>query len=321
VTGPDGKPLADAWVSVHQDIMSMLDEQAPGPNEGAQMRSITVDSSGDEGGSLVGTEVPPALTDAQGHYEIRGLSHGAYDVVAEAQKGKLRGRANHITPDATANIQALGVATLAGTVHGAKGPAALFTVELAGPTRATRTFTDGAFSFGRVDPGAYTVRVSSADGNGTATVTVAPDEPTTVDIPLTENAVLIGKLVDDKGQPVAGIGVTLVPQAADGRVEVRLDGPPPVSGADGSFRIEHEAGTLMFVAMTPPHPTIKGGVILTAGKTVDLGPITVSVGAPPGGPSPGGPQQQPPPSPRIGQASPAHPPHGAGVAQAGRAPM
>src|ERR1051325_7345404 len=107
----------------------------------------------------------PPGTAAQGHYEIRGLLPATYTVIAEAQRGQLRGRATGIKPDATVNLQALGVTTLSGTVTSPAGPTALFSVELDGPTRAQRGFTDGKFSFGRVDPGTYTVRVQSSDGN------------------------------------------------------------------------------------------------------------------------------------------------------------
>jgi len=38
VTGPDGKPLADAWVSAHPDMLSMLDSMrgAPGRQHRAE---------------------------------------------------------------------------------------------------------------------------------------------------------------------------------------------------------------------------------------------------------------------------------------------
>ncbi|MEO8704724.1 MAG: carboxypeptidase-like regulatory domain-containing protein, partial [Kofleriaceae bacterium] len=124
VTGPDGKPLADAWVSVHQDFGGMLegmrgagggDDGGPPQSEG---RMITVEATdtGDGGGAA--NAFPPALTDASGKFEITGLHHSTYEVVAEAQAGKLRGRAVDVTPDANLTIQALGVTSLSGTVTG-----------------------------------------------------------------------------------------------------------------------------------------------------------------------------------------------------------
>jgi len=226
-------------------------------------------------GGAPDSSFPPALTDAQGHYEIRGLPHGTYTVIAEAQRGQLRGRATGIKPDATVDLQALGVTTLSGTVTSPAGPTALFSVELEGPTRAQRSFTDGKFSFGRVDPGTYTVRVQSTDGNAEAKVTVTPNQPTTVDIALAANAVVIGRLVDTAGKPIAGQAVTLVPDSGDGHLQLQLEGPPPTTGPDGSFRLEHRAERCILIVMRPPRPFTMRGLQLEAGKTLDLKTITV----------------------------------------------
>ena len=283
VTTPDGKPLADAWVSVHQDLDAMVDgvlDRGPREDEGeSSQRTITVSSDGEDGSESQG--YPPALTDAQGRFTIAGLPHAKYEVIAEAQAGKLRGRVANITPDATLTIQAAGVTSLSGTVHGTKGATPLFTVELVGPTTAARSFTDGKFQLGRVDPGAYTVRVTSADGNAEAKVQVLPGQPATVDILLVANAIVIGKLVDPQGKPLAGVGVVLVPDTGDGRVQLSLEGPPPTSGPDGSFRLEAKAGKAVLLAMTPPRPFTKRGLTLEAGKTLDLGAVTVDPAAPP----------------------------------------
>lgn len=287
VTGPDGKPLADAWVSVHQDLEAMLEgvmgERGGPPKEGEERssRMITVSSSEGEGDGADGGGFAPVLTDAQGRFVIANLPHATYEVVAEAQKGVLRGRLPNITPDATVAITASGVTTLSGTVTGANGPAALFTIELDGPTRAARTFTDGTFQLGRVDPGSYTLRVSGSDGNAEIPVKVEPGKPATVEVRLVANAVVVGKLVDPQGKPLANVGVTLIPDTGDGRVKLSLEGPPPTTGADGSFRLDGKAGKTILLAMTPPRPFTKRGLELVAGKTLDLGTVTVDAGPPP----------------------------------------
>jgi len=289
VSGPDGKPLADAWVSVHQDLEAMLEgvmgERGPrggdgSPGEARESRTITM-TTDDSDGAGGGAAFPPVLTDAQGRFTIGNLPHATYEVVAEAQKGVLRGRIQNITPDATVAITASGVTTLSGTVTGAGGPAALFTIELEGPTRAARTFTDGKFQLGRVDPGTYKLRVSGSDGNAEVEVVVAPGKPATVDVTLVANAVVVGKLVDPQGKPLANVGVTLIPDTGDGRVRLSLDGPPPASGPDGSFRLEGKAGKSILLAMTPPRPFTKRGLELVAGKTLDLGTVAVDPGPPP----------------------------------------
>ena len=300
VLGPDGKPLADAWVSVHQDLGAMLagatgtgrggeragpgEPGGPGGEGGSRMVMMRVEESeGDGGGGA--SEMPPSLTDAQGRFELGGLAYGAYEVIAEAQAGKLRGRAGDVTPDATLTIRATGLTTLSGTVRGAAGPAALFTVELDGPTRAQRTFTDGKFELGRVDPGAYVVRVSSSDGNAEAKVTVAAGQPATVDLTLVANAIVIGTIVDAAGKPLGGVPLTVVEQQGN-EVRVSISGPPPTSGPDGRFRLEHKAGPSALVVLVPPKPITKRGLVLEAGKTLDVGEIRVEAkGAGPGQPA------------------------------------
>lgn len=287
VTGPDGKPLADAWVSVSQDldamIAGMVDHGGGERGGSSTSRMVMVEDTdeGGEGGGGGASEVPPALTDAQGQFVIGGLPHAVYQVVAEAKGGTLRGRAASISPDATVAIQALGVTTLSGTVRHAAGPVALFTVELEGPTTTSRSFTDGAFRIGRVDPGTYTVHVTSRDGNGEAKVTVTAGEPATVDIVLAANAIVVGTMVDAKGTPMAGVPVTLVPDAGDGRTRISLDGPPPTSSADGTFHLESKPGPHILVALIQPRPFTRRGLVLEAGKTLDLGRITVDSGSPP----------------------------------------
>jgi hypothetical protein len=293
VTGPDGKPLADAWVSVQPDLGSMF-ESMRGEREAEQSRMMVFENRDGPGGAPE-SSFPPALTDAQGRYELRNLPRASYALVAEAQRGQLRGRASGVRPNATVDIRALGVTSLSGAVTGATGPSALFSVELDGPTRAQRSFTDGKFAFGRVDPGRYTVRVQSSDGNGQADVEVAPDAAATVDIKLAANAIVIGKLVDAAGQPIAAQAVALVTDGGDGRLQIQFEGPPPTTGPDGSFRLEHRAERAVLVVVRPPRPFTKRGLVLEAGKTLDLGTITVDT---PAAPPPGPPGPPAPPAPK-----------------------
>jgi protocatechuate 3,4-dioxygenase beta subunit len=280
VTGPDGSALADAWVSVHQDMMSMLDGLGGDGDRPGQPTSRTMTVEARSGPGDADSALPPALTDAQGHYEIRGLPRARYNVVAEARHGQLRARAADVTPDATVNLQALGVTTLSGSVFGPAGPAAVFSVELDGPTRAQRSFADGTYSFGRVDPGAYTLRVQSTEGSAEGKVTVTPNQPATLDLTLTANAVVIGKLVDATGKPVAGQAISLVPDSGDARLQLRVEGPAPTTAPDGSFRLEHRAERCALLVMRPPRPFTRRGLALEAGKTLDLGTITLPAPGP-----------------------------------------
>jgi len=251
-------------------------------NEDGDRRMMTVErTEDDEGGGGGPSDYAPVLTDAQGRFSINNLPHAAFDVIAEAQSGKLRGRAANVTPDATVNLQALGLTTLSGTVRGPKGPPALFAVELEGPTEARRSFTEGTFAMGRVDPGTYIVRVTSADGNGEGKVTVEPNRPASIEIALTANAMVVGTLVDGAGKPVAGLPVTVIDDTGDGRLMIRMEGPAPTSGPDGKFRVEQKAGLAALVVLGGPAPVVKRGLKLEAGKPYDAGAVRVDAGPPP----------------------------------------
>lgn len=294
VMGPDKKPLADAWVSVQQDLDAMLEgiidrERGRGPGSGPGPRPagggeerssrMTIESRDDDNEGAIGAGFAPALTDAQGRFEITGLPHSRYEVIAEAEAGKLRGRASNVTPDAAITIQVDGVTSLSGTVRSASGPTPVFALELIGPTTAARSFTDGTFQIARVDPGSYIVKVTSSQGNAETKVEVRPGQPATVEITLVANAIVVGKLVDVKEQPVAGAAFTVVPESTDGRLQVSLEGPPPTTGPDGSFRLETQAGKGVLVVLMQPVFT-KKGLVLEAGKTLDLGTVKVVPEAP-----------------------------------------
>lgn len=278
VTGADGKPIADAWVSLHQDIRDLMGD-APREEGGSRMIRVEMrDDGGDTGG------MPPALTDASGRFEIRDLPRVPWTVVAEAEGGTLRGRATRVTPDADITIQALGLSELRGKVIAPADMPASFEVALEGPTRERRSFAaaDGAFAFARVDPGDYTVTVTSSAGNGTATVKVTPGQPATVEITLAANAVLVGKLVDPAGKGVGGAPLAVIADPGSGPLRVEMEGPAPTSNPDGTFRIEAKAGPSILMVMVPPRPISKRGLTLEPGKILDVGTITVSTqSAPP----------------------------------------
>lgn len=280
VTGPEGKPLAEAWVSVHQDIGAMVEDLVHDESGGNNNLSVSTSISTDDESAL-SNEVAPVLTDAAGRFSIGNLPHGAFTVLAEAQAGALRGRADHVKPDANVTIQALGLTTVSGTVHGASGPTAIFDVELDGPTRAARTFTAGKFELGRVDPGSYTLRIHSHDGNALVPLTVVAGTPSKVDVPLTANAIVIGTIVGADGKPLADQGVLLIADQGPDNLSISLSGPPPTSNADGTFRLEGPAVLSTFVVLLRPRPFSKRPLTLEPGKVLDLGTVRVEPAGPP----------------------------------------
>jgi uncharacterized GH25 family protein len=277
VTGPDGKPLADAWVSVDQSMEDMLAGLDQRPGESHELRV----ESRDEGGGATNA-IAPVLTDAKGKFSIGGLTRAPWTVTAEAQGGKLRGRVEKVKPDATLAIAIASVRELHGTVH-ATAPPAWFSVELEGPTSAQRTFawTDGTFSFARIDPGDYVVVVTSSAGTGEAKVTLGAADNASVDITLTSNGTIVGKLVDVDGKPLPDIGLAVVPDTGDGRIQISLSGPPPTSGPDGSFSVPSKPGKMILAAMMHGAPAMKPGLVVQAGQTLDIGTFVVSPKPPP----------------------------------------
>ncbi len=263
VTGPDGAPIADAWVALDQTVEDLLDSL----NTDDEPRRVAID-----GASTV--DLPPALSDARGRFELTNVPHGRYQVIAVAQAGKLRGRATDVTPDAEISIQLAVVGTLRGTVHGPRGPSDLFSVQLTGPTSDGRSFTDGTFEFPRLDPGDYTIEVTSSDGMGRATAHVSTGGVASVDIALVAKSTVTGRLVDTHGKPVAGISVALNPDLPPDQLRVLLQELPPTSGSDGRFQVEGEAGKMMLVVLGRP-PMLKHGLSLEAGKTIDIGDVTL----------------------------------------------
>jgi protocatechuate 3,4-dioxygenase beta subunit len=273
ITGSDGAPVADAWVSLHQNINDMLtgamDMLDMSDDSEHGFRNVEVRAGGSGGDQL-----PPALTDAHGHFELTGVPHGKYQVLAEAQAGKLRGHAADVVPDATIAITLSEVASLRGTVRGANGPADLFEVKLVGPTADSRSFTGGAFEFARVDPGDYTIEVTSSDGTGAAAAKVLVGQPASVDIALVANAVVTGRLVDGTGKPLPGLEVVLTEPQPPGEMSIRINKEPATSGPDGRFEVEGAANHTTLIILGPK-PTAKPGLALVAGKTIDIGDVKV----------------------------------------------
>jgi RNA polymerase sigma factor (sigma-70 family) len=287
VTGPDGAPIADAWVALHQTTMDEVAALSANDDDLEPRRVWTRD------GGTEGRDPPPAMTDARGHFELTNLLRGRYQVVAEAQSGKLRGGAVDVTTDAQISIRLSNVSSLRGTVHGPRGPTDLFSVVLkgpidprsstdgafvfpppTGPTVVSRSFTDGAFVFPRLEAGDYSIDVESTDGTGKVKVRVASDEAASVDILLVANGTVTGRLVDKAGKPLSGLGVVLIPDQPPGQLQIEIHALPPSSGPDGRFQVEGPPGTRT-LAILGNTPTAKRGLSVAAGKSIDVGDVTV----------------------------------------------
>ena len=128
--------------------------------------------------------------------------------------------------------------------------------------------------FPRLDPGDYSIEVTSADGTGKATVRVSSDEVASVDIVLVANGTVTGRVVDKSGKPLSGMGVALIPDQPPGQLDIELHQPPPSSGPDGRFQVQGPPGTRTLVILGRK-PTAKRGLSVAAGNTIDVGDVTV----------------------------------------------
>jgi carboxypeptidase family protein len=264
VSGPDGGPLADAWVSAYPQLSAL--DAAAGADIGTSSPMTVGPGDNDPA-------PPPVLTDAQGHYKLTGLFHIKYTIIVEGQRGRLRARRSEVVPDATVNLQTQGVSMLTGTVKDASGPVAVFTATLLGPTTAAHSVTDGKFVFDHINAGAYKVYVESLLGGGTGQTTVGPGDTATLEITLSANGTVAGTLVDGSGKPASGLRVVVRDDNAGEMIR-----PPVTTGADGRFRIDHAPGVCYLVVLRRPAPPfVKNGLTIASGKTLELGPIVLDV--------------------------------------------
>jgi protocatechuate 3,4-dioxygenase beta subunit len=264
VTDQNGAPIAGAWVAVHQSFRDAMESACEDASNCRVMGSVSTGAH----------QPPPAMTDARGHFALTSLPRGRYQVVAEAQAGKLRGRAADVTTDAQISIQLTTVGALRGTVRGPRGPADLFSVDVQGPSGDERSFTDGAFVFPKLDPGDYSIDVTASEGTGKATARVSPGEEASIDITLVANGTVTGRVVDKAGKPLSGMGVALIPDQPPGQLSIMLREPPPNSGPDGRFQVVGPPGMRTLVIMGRK-PTAKRGVSVASDRTIDVGDVTI----------------------------------------------
>lgn len=178
-------------------------------------------------------------TDARGFYELPDLKHGDYTASiagTNTYKGITVGP-EYAGPGKTLDLN-LSAVSLPGTITGTVVDDAGKPVEgaevSAGGKKAT-TNADGKYTIPGVVPGKKTVTVTDGDNftGDSIDVTVKPNETTTAkDITVTRaNGSIVGKIVDDAGNPVSPDNVTVT----------RPDGTRgPVSVVNGEFELKDQ---------------------------------------------------------------------------------
>jgi protocatechuate 3,4-dioxygenase beta subunit len=307
--GPDGSPAPDTWVTATRQTtlggMPGMPEGMPGMPEGGhdgegegegedrmEVRAMVVvadggdgdDAGGGPGGfgglglGLGGGSAPPALTDSNGKFEITGLRKGTYDLMAEGLRGTARGFERGVDTGSNARVELVALTRIDGKVTAAGKPVSVFTVRLSGAAMREKAVRDdgGTFSIHRIDPGQYTVEVSSADGKGEAQVTVVAGQPAEVSIDLASMSEVTGQVVDDEGNPVAG-AMVLLGKGTAGNVSVMMvDGDEPTTtGQDGKFRMQAAAGKHLLIVMggDSPGPLVVKEIEVKDGQDLALGTL------------------------------------------------
>jgi hypothetical protein len=213
---------------------------------------------------------PPrrATTAADGGFAFDGLLARSYRLVAHAPAGvagPVTARLGATTDPVILHLR--GGATLDVAVLGPDArPYDGATVEVRGDERTTATATGGHATFSPVVPGFYEV-VASAPGLAPASRRMRVAGHARVQLVLAAGAPVSGRVVDERGAPVAGARVVA---AGSGELRRRPDprGDAAVSGPDGAWRFAAlPAGSFRFVATDATHAAGTSPLVTLDGVT------------------------------------------------------
>jgi len=311
VVGPDGQPVADAWVTarVHDFTPEWMEKakKADKPEKAGEEKkeedSHTVTVSIGSGGSNVessdGKEADkeaerrrqrqwapaesPVLTGEGGRFEIRGLSDTNYDLEVEGLKGTARGLTEDVKPGADVVIRLQPLAGIRGKVTRAGQPVATYTVEAEGATSRKTMVNDpsGEYRLTRLDPGTYKVSVIAPEGRSSAQVKVAASQVARRDLALVPYGSVHGVLVDaTTGKPMPDLPLVAFADEGDmGSLAMSvLTGDGPRTDSQGRFRVDRlgtgEGSIIVFDGdKTAFNLVAQKKFTLASGQDLDLGTL------------------------------------------------
>ncbi|MFT3696760.1 MAG: carboxypeptidase regulatory-like domain-containing protein [Kofleriaceae bacterium] len=231
-------------------------------------------------------DLQPVVTDANGTFTIDNLAPGFYNVEASRRgggtamtKGVALGSSVHLV------IPTLG--TLQGTATYEDGALAeQFSVKVR-EAKSNAFYRDeesyhqhGEWVMHDVPEGTYNVTFTADDGTAVTTTVLAAGETKTVDGKLVRMVNAHGRLVDDKGAPIAGWMVVPKAKASDNGMSFNFNDKSHVTDANGAFSIPVPKGAIeLHVAEPSSYEQHMRGcmaqVDLEVTADIDVGTLTI----------------------------------------------
>jgi hypothetical protein len=291
----DGEPLPDAWVTAQREgsadaWLQEMQRRHKRSRAAEERREAELPPRAEDERAKEDATEPlqrmhaeePVLTDARGRFEIPRLRSGTYVIVAEAERGGARARADGVETGSRITLELEPLAGIRGRVD---GKVDRFTVAVKGPSpRSKSVFSEtGEFTVDRLDPGQYTVEITADNGVGTAEVEVEAGSTSDVEIELEAFATLRGKVLE-AGTGKALSGLMVMAHGRDGGFDVSaglsmLTGGGPRTDASGAFAVGEIRPGRGTVTILDLDASMEGALAsaeydVDPGQTLDLGTIT-----------------------------------------------
>lgn len=283
VRGPEGDPLADAWVTaqfIRKDWLSDGKDEKRSAEDRQERRRQQRRWSPRES---------PVLTDADGRFAIKKLRSGKYNLSAEGLRGSALGTMDEVAVDSDVTIKIAALGKLSGRVSKGGGPVNDYVITATGPTRRRVHVArdDGKFTLPRLEPGDYRINIAATEGVATAQATIQTGKDENLEIQLATFGSVTGVLLDAKtGEPIADVSVmaTMGQNGSDwaNNAMKLMTNTGPKTDEEGRFRVGKlgagKGSALFFDAEMKGFEFIaREEFELEAGEDLDLGEISGTI--------------------------------------------